>query len=326
VYLHIGNLEAAIGDADAALEWFDRLLREKPTSPLAVPASFNLGMLLMRHGEYGASRLALFRALDLAPGHELAPLALLHIGRSCLEEGDHKRGLALLRRGQAIAVGAECQPRLTLTLAAGLLLADEPRAAHDVLLGHRPQFKDEAVRTTVALLDAMARYRAARVQGPARPEAADLIAALTQHRDANLLGPIETYLCCRAFRELGLWDHIASSCEKALPETQGPMAAALAVMLGTAKVHLQKPAEAARLFQQVAETKEPRWAAEARYHLAALDLADGRAGDCATRCAQIWREQHYADPAGLLRLWGTALDQLGAHAKAARCFAGSPPE
>lgn len=326
VYLHIGNLEAAVGNADAALEWYDRLLREKPASPLAVPASFNRGILFLRHGDYAGARQALFRALDLAPGHELAPLALMHIGRTCLEEGDLKSGLTLLRRGKTIAVGAECQPRLTLTLAAGLLLANEPRAAHEVLLQQRSLFKQETIRAAAALLDAMARHRAARAQGPAKMETADLIAALTQGRDPYLLGPIETYLCCQAYRDLGLWNHVVASCAKALPHTQGPMTAALQVTLGDALVHLNKASEATRLLQQVAEGKDARWAAEARFHLAALDLEGGRASDCATRCAQIWRERPCADVTALMRLWGSAYEQLGEHDKAARCYSGSPPQ
>ena len=326
VVLHLGNLEAAVGDTSAAVTWYDRLLHDKPASPLAVPASFNRGVVYLRRGEYGTARHALFRALDLAPAHELAPLALLHIGRTCLEEGDLKRGLTLLRRGRTMAAGAEVQPRLTLMLAAGLLLANEPRAAHDVLLQDRPRFKQETVRATAALLDAMGRYRAVRAAGPARSEAADLIAALAQERDPDVLGPLEAYLCCRSLRELGMWDRIVALCAHALPRSQGPMAAALVVAQGDALLHLKKPAEATRLFQQVAQGKEGPWVAAARFHLAALDLEAGRAGECATRCAQIWSEQRFADMPALLLLWGRAYEQLGENDKAARCFAGSPPE
>ncbi len=324
--LLVGNVEAAVGQPEAAAAQYAKMLSNHPFAPLAVHANFNLALVDADRGKYGAARKALYRAIDLSPGHVLAPSAHLHLGRMYLEEGDVKRAVAELRRARAKAAGTAVQPLVALTLAAAHLTAGEPRPAREALAEQRGPLRQETYRKTAALLDALARYRIARPHGPARVEAADLVAALAQPRDVNPLGAVETDLRCKAQRELGLWDEVVATCDQALPSLRGPLVPAIRVAQGEALLRLDRRAEAVACLGKVADQKGGKWSAEALLLLAGLDLYEGRAADCAARCARIWRSEAGVDPTAVLRLWGAAYEQLGEYAKAARCFAGTPPE
>ena len=51
-YLELGNGEAAQGKLAEAEVWFERLGRERPSSPYAAPASFNLAELRVRSQQF----------------------------------------------------------------------------------------------------------------------------------------------------------------------------------------------------------------------------------------------------------------------------------
>lgn len=324
--LELGNLEFARGDMPEAMACYQKILREKATSPLVVHANYNLGILHYGLGDYSAARKAFFQSIDLSPGHELAPTALLHVGRMYLEELDLKSAVSNLRRARAISDGSPTQPLATLNLSAALLLGDELRRAREVLLEKRGQLDSDRFRATAALLDGLARLRLARSKGLARAAAVDLVAALAQPPEPTNLGPLDTYMRCQAYRDLGMWSEIATTCEQALPEIRGPLAPAVQWTRGDALLHLQKRAEATGIFQELALRKEGRWTAEARFQLAGMDLQDAHPKECIHWCELLWREQPCADMPAMFRIWGAAFEQLGEHSKAARCFAGAPPE
>jgi tetratricopeptide (TPR) repeat protein len=326
VSLFLGNLEVAAGNPKEAMKWYDKILREKATSPVVVHANYNLGILHGRTGDCDAARKSFYRVLDLSPGHELAPPAHLHIGRMYLEENNLKSAVPTLRRACATSTGSPSQPLAALSLAAALLLGDEPRPARATLAQYRGQLKQDRHRTTATLLDSLARYRLARPKEAARVEAADLLAALAHEGEPGNLGPFDAYLRCLAYRELGLWSEVAATCEQALPQILGPLAPAMKLMLGDALLHGEKPADAVPVFKALSEGKAGKWTAEARFRLARFEFQEGRAQECIRMCAQLCQEQPCADVAAMFRLWGAAHDHLGEHDKAARCYAGEPPE
>jgi hypothetical protein len=152
------------------------------------------------------------------------------------------------------------------------------------------------------------------------------VAALAQPPEPANLGPLDTYMRCQAYRALGLWSEIAATCELALPGITGPLAPAVQWTLGDAQLRLMKRAEATKLFQELAGRKEGKWTAEARLQLAGMDLQDAHPKECIHWCELLWQEQPCADMPAMFRIWGAAYEQLGEHAKAARCFAGTAPE
>jgi hypothetical protein len=156
--------------------------------------------------------------------------------------------------------------------------------------------------------------------------AVDLVAALAQPPEPTNLGPLDTLIRCQAYRDLGMWSEIATTCEQALPGIRGPLVPAVQCTLGDALLHLQKRADAARIFHELAVLKEGKWTAEARFQLASLELQDAHPKECIRWCDLLWHEHPCADMPAMFRIWGAAFEQLGDHNKAARCFAGAPPE
>ena len=96
----------------------------------------------------GEARKAFFRIVDQSPGHELAPVAYLRIGRMFLEEGNSSKAISLLRRAEAFAAGSDIHPLAVLTLAAAHLASDNPLPANALLEKHRLTVRKDPFRQT----------------------------------------------------------------------------------------------------------------------------------------------------------------------------------
>ena len=97
-YLDCGNLEFAAGHLIDAAGWYERLLRELPRSPVVIEALYNRGLTYQLLDDLAPARNSFYQVVDRAPGHELAPLAYLRIGRMYLNEGDPEHAVPPLRR------------------------------------------------------------------------------------------------------------------------------------------------------------------------------------------------------------------------------------
>jgi hypothetical protein len=75
----------------------------------------------------------------------------------------------------------------------------------------------------------------------------------------------------------------------------------------------------------LAQSKSP-WTPLAEFQLARIDLQENRPGECVQRCRKLLYQPTTLETAALLGLLGQALERLGQHDQAARCFAGQFPE
>lgn len=323
-YLELGNLEAHEGHWKEAVVWYERLLRELPRSAVSVEANYNLAVAQARLGERSAARNSFYWVGDRAPGHELAPLAYLKIGRTYLDDDDPVGATRPLRRAMTAAPGSETLAAAAVTLAAACLLTDNPRAARAALREARGALDAEPFHSPAAFLDALARYRLLPESRRGSRQSGELLAALLAARDTNLLGPTGARLVGRAYRDLGMAEEMAATYEKALRGLDGPVALAMTADLAEHLYRTGRRREARERFELVA-SRPGGDSFQARLRLAEITLQDHEADDCLRRCRALLKDYPAADLTPVLQVMGKAFAQKGDHDKAAQCFAGKVP-
>jgi tetratricopeptide (TPR) repeat protein len=323
-YLELGNLEASEEKWNDAITWYVRLVRELPRSPVLADAHYNLGVAQRKLGNNTESRTWFYRVVDGAPGSELAPLAYFRIGRLFLDEGDAEHALSPLRRAAAAGAGTSTQPIAALTLAAAYLLTSHPRAANSVLADYREPLA-EPYRPLAAFIDALAKYRVLTDRKRASREGADLLAALLATENSSLLGPAGNLLAGEAYGDLGMGEQKMQLYEKLAQEAKSPHSAQATFTLAESLFAAKEREAAKRLFTSLISSSNIDLASHARFRLAELALQDGRPAECLEICRELIRAKSSIEPGSLLKMIGTAFDQLGQHRQAALCFAGQMP-
>ncbi len=323
-FLELGDLEYQDHRLDAALGWYDRLLREWPRSPSAIEAQYNIGLLRGRQGDRPAARQAFYRVIDRAPAHELTPLAYWRVGRMFLDEGDGEKALSPLRRALRAGNGTPAQSAAIVTVAAAHLLTDNPRAANAVLLEYRERIRHEQLRPAAVFLDTLARFRCADV-GQRKRESGDLLAALLTARDDPILGPVGFVLMGQAYRELGMAGETARAYERALPNLREPLAGELTLALAEAYTTLEKHESAVKTYRRAIDKGSPSVSRRARLRLAEIALEQKKPQDCLKSCRELLQEASGVDAASVLRLMASAYGQIGERDKAIRCLQGELP-
>ena len=323
--LELGICEANDGKSAKAMIWFDRLLRHAPGSVQAAPACFNMAILHAHKQERTLARQAWYRVIDHLPGHELALRSYLCIAQSHLEEEDAREAIIQLGRAQKLAPGSPYRPIATLLRAAAHLQEGEPENTRLVLAKNRAELLAERHKPTALFLNAYAEYRLAKPTNGGRREASELLNSIWQGLDDNPLGPIGDALVAHAYLDLGFGEQAEQRLRQALRTTQGPCVVSLEYLLGETLLTQNRRADAVALFEKLAGSKSP-YQGKASFQMARMDLQDRRFGMCEEKCRRLWSQEPFTNKTELLRLWGDALDGMGEHSKAARCFAGKAPE
>jgi hypothetical protein len=161
--------------------------------------------------------------VDRSPGHELALLACLRIGRLYLEDNDPVGATRPLRRAMAAAPQSGTLAGAAVTLAAACLLTDNPRAARAALREARDSLTAEPYRGTAAFLDALARYRLLPESRRGHRESGEVLAAILAFREPAVLGPAGALLIGRAYGDLGMAEEMAATYETALRTLDCPL-------------------------------------------------------------------------------------------------------
>lgn len=323
-YLELGNLDVTAGRVLEGVSWYERLAREQPRSPVLLEAYYNLGLSHARLGDLPAARADYYKVVDRAPGHELAPLAYMRIGRLYLEEYDGQRAIQPLRRAVSSGAGSSTLPAAVVTLAAAYLMTGNPRAASALLLEHRSQLHREPYRAAAGFLDSFARYRATVNRKELEREASVLLAALLAAQDSVVLGHPGKLLAGQAYRELGLGEQMARVYEQTLPEVRGLMAGEMSFQLAEAWLAADKRDAGVKLLAALTEADHGPWTPRACQRLAEIALQEKQPEVCLKWCRQLLRSPRGVEVPAVMKLMGRAYEQAGDYAQAARCYAGNP--
>jgi tetratricopeptide (TPR) repeat protein len=325
-YLELGNLDARAGKLKDAAERYVRLSYEFRRSPLVVEASYNLGLVRVKQWLMPEARAAFYTARDHAPGHELAPLALLQVGRTFLLEGTPEQAIKPLHDALAVAAGSPTEPAAALTLAATYLLTGQPQVASRTVREHREPISQPPYRATGIFLDAYAQFLAVKSRSSAH-EASELLAALwgVEQKEA-VLGPVGPLLMGHAYRDLDHPDEMIAVYKSGLPGARGPVAGEMSFAVAE-DLHQRGQHEAARkLYAPLARGDEPRWAAAAQLRLAEIALLENRPKEALQACRKLLEDKQSVKRETVLMLMGKAYERTGDYRQAARCFAGQMPE
>jgi tetratricopeptide (TPR) repeat protein len=291
-----------------------------------IDAYYNLGAAQRLLGNSAEARNSYYRVVDGAPGSELTPLAYLRIGRLFLDEGDAEHAIPPLRRAAAAGAGTSTQPVAALALAAAYILTNHPRAANAVLTEHRTPLAADAYRALSAFLDALARYHELGDHKHGQREGAELLGALLGTENSNLLGPVENLLAAEAYGDLGMGEQKMQLYEKLARGSKGALAAQSVNSLAEFLFAANEREAAKRLFASLVASAKGDVAAHARYRLAELALKEMRPAECLELCRDLMRDKAPVEMTPLLKMIGTAFEQLGQHRQAALCFAGQLPD
>jgi tetratricopeptide (TPR) repeat protein len=326
--LELGQLEARAGQWKLAAERYDRLCHDFRRSPLMVEASYNLGLVRLKLGETAEARAAFYAARDHAPGHELAPLALLQVGRAFLLDGAPEQALKPLRDALAVASGSPTEPAAALTLAGACLLIDQPALASRVLREHREPISQPPYRATGIFLDAYAQFLAVKGKSKAPThEASDLLAALWGvAKKEPVLGVIGPLLLGHAYRDLDHPDDMIAVYQQARNEVRGPAAAEMTFAVAEDLYQRNKREAARALYAPLVKGDDPRWAAAAQLRLAEIALLEDRPKDTLQACRRLLEDKQSVKRDTVLLLMSRAYEMTREYRKAAQCLEGQVPE
>jgi tetratricopeptide (TPR) repeat protein len=325
--VELGNLGYSRGEFPGAAAIYEQLSASTPRSPVTIEASYNLGVVLRRLGKDDEAREAFYRVVDGSPGHVLAPLACLSIGRIFLDQAEFDRAVPPLRRAASIGSGTDTVPAAALLLASTYLLRADPATAGSILLQHREPLTEPPYRDVAGFVASYARLLACDDRRQVQREARVLTWAIVGASPESMIGPTGVLLTGHAYRELGLGDKMVEVYKKALQ--QGVPAALRPEMsfdMAEQSLAVGDLVTAIQQFTVLAADGSGKWNRSARLRLAEIALDDGRPADCRKWCRQLLDPPQSNDAAIALKLMGRAYEQDGIHQKAALCFAGHVPD
>lgn len=324
LYLALGNLDAAAGQLVGAMAWYLRLGRDRPASPAAIPAMYNLGLLRLRQGAFASARDAFWQAIDRTPGHEMTSLCHWWIGRTHLDEGDAVGAQRPLLRALQPSSPQEVRTAAGLALVATFLYDNQPRQAWNTLQEQRRQVQGGPFLEMAAFLDGLARYQLADDAKKRATLLNDLMAPLLKPRDEKWLGPIGVYLRGQMLGKVGLRDEMVALFDQERRTLRGPLAEQMQFESADALARKGEGAQARARLEPLARDGSKRWASQASLRLAALDVRAGQPDVALERCRRLLEEEG-SDRAAILRLMSQAYSDKKDYARASVCLEGKVP-
>jgi tetratricopeptide (TPR) repeat protein len=327
VLLELGNNDFARKRWNEAMAWYGRLTRENPSSPYIAAAHFNTACAHLYNHHPDRARKAFYAALDQLPGDDLSLRASIRIAQLHLDDDETEKAIIRLRHSLARSAHASHLPLASLTLALSHLSAGDAEATREVLGQHRIAVLQQPHRAAASFLDAYAAYRIWKVKGSSggAPAVNDLVEVLWQNKDDINLGLQGQWLIAQAYADLGFGEQAERLLKKAQAAAHGNFKARVDLTLADLLTKKGMRADARKLLEKWIEPDTAQRTA-CRFHLARLNLEEHRYGECADACAKLWKERAISDEPALLATWGAALEGLGDLNKAAKCYAGMPPE
>lgn len=322
----LGNLAQREGRFDVAERMYQSMLEQQPLSPVRSDAWFNLGKLYLGSNRLDAALDAFWHVIDCGAPPATSGTAYLYVGRLLLDMEQPRRAIAPLIRAAQLAVDTNLRTKSVFSLAAAYLLYDSPAAANEAMMDFRSDVESQSLQA--AFLSALARYRAA--EDPARRlyEAEALLSAADAVKASDFFGRYGWYLRGSAYQELLLPEIAAGIYREALDSpTPPPYRDAVAFGLATSLLDTGDVAGGRARLVEVMQHAQSSWRWRAGFRLCRL-LIEAKETQAAASTARMLVEECTSrdDKTQALQMLGAAYQQLGDHASAALCFAGSLPD
>jgi tetratricopeptide (TPR) repeat protein len=318
VRLASANLLFRAGNLDAAAREYKRLREAHPPQGVLLSATYNLGLVRHRKGEWAVARQLFAEAADMAPTSPPSALAWWWLGRTLLDTGDADGcRLAWVRADEA--ADKEVASAVLVGKVFLLLLAGESERAAKLLHGKKVANSDPQPEVAEAFA---CYFRYADSGTASRGDA--LAAAVRRAGNGRPFGPAGEWLFGGWLGEVGQGDEMAAVYERAAEAARGRWAVRFALATADHLLAAGKTDAAARRFAAVAAADAAASGDRARVRLAEIALRQGRPADC-VRYARAVLARDHEDRDEVLRLLGRGYEMLNHPRAAAECFAGRLP-
>lgn len=318
VRLAFANLLLRAGNTDAAVREYKTIRESHPPQAVLLAATYNLGLIHHRRGEWAVARRLFADAADLAPGTTASALGWWWVGRTLLDTGDADGCGEAWERADATTDNRMRTAVLIGKVFLHLLAGESVRAAK--LFHGRKLANSDPIPAVAEAFACYFRYADARTAG--RGDA--VAAAVHRAGDGEPFGPAGRLLFGGWLGEVGRPAEMAAVYEAAAETASGPWAVRFALATAEHLLAGGKTDEAARRFAAVAAADAGERGDRARVRLAEIALGEGRPAECVRYCRQVLARDH-EDRDGVLRLLGRGYEQLNRPRAAAECFAGRLP-
>ncbi len=318
VRMAVANLRFQAGELDDAAREYKRVRESHPPKPLLVAATFNLGLIRHRRGEWALARQLFTDAADLGVHTPAAAVAWWWVGRTELDVGNVDACRLAWDRAD-LSDDREMTSAVLLGRVFLLLLDGQQERAKKVLHGHRPANVDPLP----ALGEAFhCRFR---LTGHPTQLKRDELAAAVRHAEyGQPFGPAGRLVFAGWLGDAGESKEMLTALDAAADTTRGKWAVRLAMASGEELYRTGSVAAARGRFTAVAAADAGAQGDRARVRLAEIALADGKADECVRFCRAVLKREH-EDRDTVLRLLGRGYELLNRPRAAADCFAGRLP-
>ncbi|MCU0703551.1 MAG: tetratricopeptide repeat protein [Fimbriiglobus sp.] len=318
VRLAVANLRFRAGQIDEAAREYKRVRDARPPVRILMPATYNLGLIRHRLGEWAVARGLLTDSADLAAGTPAGAMAWWWVGRVELDTGNIDACRKAWDRADEVddrqMTAAAQLGRVFLKLLAG----DHERA--EAFLKER----------RVANLDPMPALGQAftcylRHAGhPTELNRGELTAALREAEYGVAFGPAGRFLFAGWLGQAGEPKEMLKILDAASEVARGPWAVRIALAGGESLFATGHRAAARGRLTAAAAADGGEYGDRARVRLAELALDEGKADECVQLCRQVLARD-YEDRTKVLRLLGRGYELQNRPRAAAECFAGRLP-
>jgi tetratricopeptide (TPR) repeat protein len=314
----LANLDVKAGRLRVAVTTYQAILERTPLARESRDAAYNLGLLGLRHANWGVARARFLDVIDRAPGSRWADLGWWWIGRSHLDSGDNASAVRAFRAAMA-GDAKDVASAATLGTAVAQLLDGDNAGARSTLRDHRITSERSHI-VTEALLEAIVRYRMA----PSDGRQSILEAALENAREGPVLGSAGTLLAGQAYRDIEKPDTMAEMYDAAVETARGPLAIRMTFTVAERLLERDDRSGARQRFLAVAAADPEGLGPKAELRIADLAARDGKGLDCIQRCRALIGRPN-VDMSELLSVLGRGYELEKQYGQAAEAFAGRIP-
>jgi tetratricopeptide (TPR) repeat protein len=325
--LGLAKIETLANQLDAAVGYYQEIMRRFRKSHELRDAWFNLGKAFLAQGRAKDSRDAFYRAVDHGRGTPIEPVAYLYLGRLDIETLDWENASRQLVRSLSLAQDAEVRALSALLLAAVYLVEQNPQAGNNVLVDHRDLFTADEFRNKAAFLSALAGFRATSDDTEKARRGRILTNSVPQLQGMRHDSLVWSWIIGSAFLELGFPNQTTRVYDEAIKGVRpSGLRHAMALGLANELIDAGDIIRAEEVLRSVAAADDEVWSRQAITRLAVLKLKARKHGDCLTLCYELLQSSTDAtEKKELLRLMGRAYEEQADHYSAALCFAGLVP-
>lgn len=319
VRLVVAGLRFRAGEVDEAAREFKRVRDSHPPELVMVAASYNLGLIRHRAGEWAVARQMFTDAADLGVHHPaMAAVAWWWAGRVELDTGNLEACKKAWERADA-ADDRQTNSAAVLGRVFLKLLDGETERAEAAFHNQRIANVDP-MPAVAEVFECYFRF----ANKPSEFSRDQLAAAIHHAENGKPFGPAGQLLFGGWLGEAGHPQEMLKVYAAASESAPGVWGVRIALAAGERLFADDDKAAAKSRFTAVAAADRGEYGDRARVRLAEIALLEGRTDECVRLCRQVLARDH-EDRTTVLRLLGRGYERLNRPRAAAECFAGRLP-